>query len=510
MKKNTDVILILALLTLATTTGFITLTVAIINQSPNYIIRDPETNTWIVSPNGVDDTDNLQLAFDEASNYPGSTIQLTSGTFLLTRTIIIINFDGSFKGAGKGISILQTDDIYPLPFEGWSPDVFAFFQDNYGTLKFSDMTINVKGKHLGGKFGYFGNIFTITERYPAMFSDEDEYIPSHVDAFFERMEFKGEVGVYRHHFWPWNRRGVNMMAGIQLAGVYIDENGLLLGRKPISGTYSIIDCSFKDMLSGVYTDFLSDSTVTIRRNKFYCEWCDIFQMDLSNTHSTIFGNDLRGGCGWHSWHGAMAFYGFDLGPYGPLPEPSSYHISHNTFNMDNIGEIASWGIGPVVAPSMEEEISTLNLEVSHNTFYIPGMEVPDVWDPYWNMPMAIFLEDQEFWYSGRKSLNVVINHNTIELEGPFNFGIVSMATKDTVVTNNHIKGSGFAGILTGVWGPNDRWKIINNNVQNLEVVIAPIWLGPGTSNCHVIGQNTAETVLDEGIDNLIINLPFSW
>ena len=81
---------------------------------PNYVSQDG--NVFTVSPTGVDDTANIQCAFDEAVPAgPGSTVQLEEGTFYLSRDIVVLNFDGSFKGAGKGVSIVQNLDDVPFP-----------------------------------------------------------------------------------------------------------------------------------------------------------------------------------------------------------------------------------------------------------------------------------------------------------------------------------------------------------------------------------------------------------
>ncbi len=49
------------------------------------------------------------------------------------------------------------------------------------------------------------------------------------------------------------------------------------------------------------------------------------------------------------------------------------------------------------------------------------------------------------------------------------------------------------------------WKIIGNNVKDLDADVAHIWLGPGSSDCIVVGRK-GTTVLDEGTDNRLVNV----
>jgi len=55
---------------------------------------------------GVTDWTNIDNALQEAG--PGDTVQLAAGTFYLDRSIIVYNFDGILKGAGKGVTVLKT------------------------------------------------------------------------------------------------------------------------------------------------------------------------------------------------------------------------------------------------------------------------------------------------------------------------------------------------------------------------------------------------------------------
>jgi len=60
-----------------------------------------------LTPTGGDDSDAIEEALWEARNEgPGSVVQLTEGTFYVTRNIRVDGFDGSLKGAGKSETVI--------------------------------------------------------------------------------------------------------------------------------------------------------------------------------------------------------------------------------------------------------------------------------------------------------------------------------------------------------------------------------------------------------------------
>ena len=85
------------------------------SKDASALASKPVTNGIVisVSPSGNynDDADNIQDALDDAvAAGPGSTVQLTAGTFYLNKGIEVEGFDGYFKGAGKDKTILTTHD----------------------------------------------------------------------------------------------------------------------------------------------------------------------------------------------------------------------------------------------------------------------------------------------------------------------------------------------------------------------------------------------------------------
>jgi hypothetical protein len=128
--------------------------------------------------------------------------------------------------------------------------------------------------------------------------------------------------------------------------------------------------------------------------------------------------------------------------------------------------------------------------VSHNTFHTAGYAD------------AVGLVDYATYFTG-KTVEAVVSHNRITLDGTSFGGIFGVAAQDVLVANNKISGSGLAGIYFGQNGPATGWTLVGNNVQGVDADVAPIWLGEYTSGCTVVGGGNQTNVLDEGTDNTI-------
>ncbi len=141
--------------------------------------------TFVVEPNGVDDTENLKNAFADATTAgPSSVVNLVEGEYFID-LVEVFEFHGTLKGAGKGKTVIST-----------IPDlsVDAFLNQNLKTvlLKFvggdvcvRDLTIQTPEGDLstGSKPWIHGHLSfcSITAQYIA----ENE----HVKAVVDNVEF---------------------------------------------------------------------------------------------------------------------------------------------------------------------------------------------------------------------------------------------------------------------------------------------------------------------------------
>jgi hypothetical protein len=106
-------------------------------------------NEITVRPNGVNDTANLQCAFDEVP--AGGTVRLLPGTFY-TKQLVVDDFHGRFVGAGDSrTTIVNLPEMYvtPVGFDQNPPSdenpwpVLIYFVG--GDFSIADLTIHIAG-----------------------------------------------------------------------------------------------------------------------------------------------------------------------------------------------------------------------------------------------------------------------------------------------------------------------------------------------------------------------------
>jgi hypothetical protein len=427
------------------------------------------TNTIFVYPTGVDDTDNIEYALTSAG--AGDIVQLVEGTYYLSRSVIVADFDGHFRGAGKGETVIEALDgfhvIEPHPYMNPRPPVFFFYQDGgdfVPTLRFSDMTVRVKGE---SDVGYYMTIFYVMGRMTGVADFED----SHFNAFFSNLDLQGEGEIYGQL--------PNVEIGIKLTGEYIDLGGRVY-TKPIVGDYMVSDCSFSDMTIGVFGMGQTDSYFLVKDNR--AEDIVICFLDLVEPSSTVtlVENNIMS-CGWLGILMGQGFWNWMFGsPY--LAAPSDVCITRNIITVETGNPNYGGGVYGATFPSWEGQSSMFNVEVSHNYINILG-----------NPADGACLIDYSNIIFGTKSMNAVVTQNTISMEDTDYGGVFGLFLQDGIILNNRISGTGAAGIYS--FG-GSGWVIKGNNVHDVNAFVAPIWLGPGTFDCTVVGGSVKTSVLD--------------
>jgi hypothetical protein len=130
--------------------------------------------------------------------------------------------------------------------------------------------------------------------------------------------------------------------------------------------------------------------------------------------------------------------------------------------------------------------------------------------------------DDSWVYKAPSRLRAVIADNDIILDnGGRDGGISGIGAQGIRVLHNHIRGTGIAGIDAGTdiyasfdipAAPASGWKIIGNDISRVNPLnafggnAAQIWLGQESSHCLVVGGCMPTTVLDQGTDNILINV----
>ena len=103
-----------------------------------------------------------------------------------------------------------------------------------------------------------------------------------------------------------------------------------------------------------------------------------------------------------------------------------------------------------------------------------------------------------------------VTQNTINLNGPDQWGIAVTGADNALIANNRIRGSGGIGVLAGDpggWGETALTEtnllIKANNFNQADFGWAPVVLGVSSANCTVVGGNNHTNVVDLGTGNIL-------
>ena len=210
-----------------------------------------------VTPTDVDDTSNIQCAFDTAVGAgPGVDVRLSSGTFH-TAQIVVNDFRGKFYGAGsKYTTVINLPNLYVTPENFYFnppstdnpwPSLFAFVG---GDFVVSDLAIHISGDNGTTGWTIFGIDPPITELAHGV-----AILGTEANSKFERVIVEGESADN-------SLFGYNLINGIFYEG-FIGEYS-----PPISGTFEVYNSVFRHVGSGTPVANLFEATVAISRNKF--------------------------------------------------------------------------------------------------------------------------------------------------------------------------------------------------------------------------------------------------
>lgn len=453
---------------------------AILNSGLVEVTSSNSTHNTIITvhPNGNDDTDNLYATFNRAiAAGTGSIVQLTAGNFLISRPIVIADFSGTFRGAGKDLTRITNLDNVPFPLATNLPSndlfrtstLFCFYQTSKDlrTLEISDISFEVKGKTAGLEYsGWKGDNFVqIIEVLGQVNNLEELEPPSMVNCSFKNVGFFAEMS---NNF---EQNNANFAIWLFDEFYYHDNYWY---QKFLSGTYSIQKCTFKNFIWAINMGAMVDSKVIIGGDKKSGnEFEDVIGCitnDFSNSVVDFSYNKMKNIYG-------KGFYNMQGWEKPLLPEQiiksSEFFIKNNDFHCIKNGD-------------------------------------------------GIYLEDLVYLRTGRVTSKVTISDNFINLDNTLHRGISGFYLKDVLVKNNTIVGNGLAGIYVGACPNGDcayslepslytdlnlcsGWEIVGNNVKDVNATIAPIYLGPGSSNCLVVGDGNLTNVLDEGTNNKLVN-----
>ncbi len=214
-----------------------------------------------VSPTGIDDTANIQCAFDWANaKGPGMTVRLTPGTFH-TAQIVVNDFHGSFRGSGANKTVIvNLPNLYVTPLNGFDnppsagnplPFLFSFID---GKFVIADLAVHIDA-HEGNittgwaVSGIFGT-FSAYELAAAIVISGTQ-----ADAWVTRILVEGE---------PLEN---SLLGYSTINGIYYEG---IIGAipAPLSGSYRLTNSTFRTVGSGSPIANLKDAFVLISHNTY--------------------------------------------------------------------------------------------------------------------------------------------------------------------------------------------------------------------------------------------------
>lgn len=211
-----------------------------------------------VKPTGIDDTANIQCAFDAAVIMgSGAKVRLTSGTFY-TAQIVVTNFHGMFEGNGmKNSVVMNLPNLYVTPEDvilqppseenPW-PILISFLE--------SDVTMSDLAFHISGENATQG--WTIFGMYPPIIelSEAVAFFGGEANASVNRVLVEGE---------PMENAlfGYSLINGIAYVG-YFD----IPEPHRISGTFTVSESVFRNIGSASPVTSYSNASILIRHNTY--------------------------------------------------------------------------------------------------------------------------------------------------------------------------------------------------------------------------------------------------
>ena len=274
---------------------------------PDYVTQSG--GVFSVAPTGVDDTANLQCAFDAAVAYgAGAQVKLVEGTFY-TGQIVVYDFQGVFSGAGMDRTLIYNlpnlyvtpEDYYinPPSAENPGPILFTFVD---GDFNISDFALYIVGDTPTTEWTIWGFSPAFRELAAGIHINGTES-NANVDRILIEGEFM-ESGMF----------GYNLINGVFIEG-FIGEPPL-----PISGNFSVQNSIFRRTSSGTPLANIADAHILISHNTYEEV---TFAMDggtFTNSYIEFSHNNSDAVIG-------VDFYDF----YAPMDIGSSFVFRNNSF-----------------------------------------------------------------------------------------------------------------------------------------------------------------------------------
>jgi hypothetical protein len=407
-----------------------------------------------VFPNGTDDTKAILDAFDQAKAAgSGSVVQLAAGTFKIG-FIEVWDFEGSFRGAGKGKTIIR--NLPDLPsMDLWNkskyPSLLKFVA---GNLFMSDMTIHLNDGPCTPVLDPLGG-----DLYCTLFLTDNsiDHIPSnrYIKAAVDNVDFIAGYDGGTAGFSPFGGTTMyNVWSSVMVAA---DNN--LAGLTP-KGDISITHCKMENDVFGTWIWSLDNgSSANIENNLFTGGSLQILLAGIFGSEIKIRNNQFQKGSltdllidNWN-W--------FYTSPDFTLTRQSHFTMTGNNFHSP-------------------QGVTSLVMNDSRRPIF-PNEGFPQLFD--------------------------VMGNNFNTQDG--GMAIQSLNNVGARIWNNNFSGTGAMGVSIDGDAPTSTYaeyiNLIGNSFFTATYTDASVYLGPYSRNCKVVGVN-ADKVVNNGVNNSVIGV----
>jgi hypothetical protein len=227
-----------------------------------YVSYDSHKRTWTILPTGVDDTANIQYAFDNAA--PGDTVYLAAGQFYCTH-IDVEGFCGTFKGAGMTATSIDVIPGGPVIYDYYDVQWCYFFRFENGDFRISDMQFAITPEdpvdpwYFFGWYTYLGDVLFVT-------GDD-------VNAHIERVRFEGQ-----------GEEWADLNVGVAINYWSVDIFAY------VSGSLTVSHCVFDNVEYAVVCERVADSDISISHNSVNKGIYGVFLADCPNCQILVKSN----------------------------------------------------------------------------------------------------------------------------------------------------------------------------------------------------------------------------
>ncbi len=434
--KSLPALVIAACLSVFPITSLAHLTIAC---NASFVKAHPTQLLIDVLPNGMDDTDNIQCALDEAAQKGVPVVRLAKGNFSISN-IMVENFKGSFQGTTRAdtqLAIRNNSIDCSGPDFSNRMDAAIKFTNGEPTLRF--MTISSDLPCSGGA----------TIRAIVHFTGDQMFAPDcKNDVIFGLVDRVDMVGP--------GRRVDLKQAAIQSSPEGIHHFGNC--KQTLLGSFKVNQSTVTGYETGVFTSMKAGAQVDINFNTFTNNRVGVWVQD-SNQSTTITGNTFASQNTDENISGLNAISIIKRSSTAPVKTRVVIH--NNQFMFTDLEGVASnLHRGSIFRTHFSDGVQDVSLSITDNHFQVTG--------------------DNFFILEIRDIENWVISGNIFT--GHVNTGI-------TTINFNKSSVSGAV--------------IVANSFKNLNSDFADIYLDDKTTKCIVGARQHATVTNDGTANNIL-------